>query len=44
MDHGITLCNLFEMARREEYRGRKPDIIYVFGANDDDGRIKNSIL
>jgi hypothetical protein len=36
MEHGITLCNLFEMARSEETRGRKPDIIYVFGATDDD--------
>ena len=34
MEHGITLCNLFEMARSEETRGRKPDIIYVFGAKD----------
>ncbi|BFK80756.1 phosphoenolpyruvate carboxykinase [Clostridium baratii] len=37
MAHGITLCNLFEMARKEECRGRKPDMIYVFGANDEDG-------
>lgn len=36
MSHGITLCNLFEMAKREECRGRKPDIVFVFGANDDD--------
>lgn len=36
MEHGITLCNLFEMARSEETRGRKPDIIYVFGAKDED--------
>ena len=35
MEHGITLCNLFEMARSEETRGRKPDIIFVFGAKDD---------
>lgn len=35
MEHGITLCNLFEMARSEETRGRKPDIVYVFGARDD---------
>lgn len=40
MAHGITLCNLFEMARTEEYRGRKPDIIYVFGARDSDGDLK----
>lgn len=36
MEHGITLCNLFEMARKEECRGRKPDMIYVFGAKDRD--------
>ena len=35
MEHGITLCNLFEMARIEECRGRKPDNIFVFGATDD---------
>lgn len=34
MQHGVTLCNLFEMARSEEYRGKKPDLIYVFGAKD----------
>ena len=34
MNHGITLCNLFEMATREECRGRRPDIVYVFGIND----------
>ncbi|WP_294371390.1 phosphoenolpyruvate carboxykinase [uncultured Clostridium sp.] len=37
MEHGITLCNLFEMARSEETRGRKPEMIFVFGAKDDDG-------
>ena len=37
MQHGITLCNLFEMARLEEYRGKKPDLVYVFGARDNDG-------
>ena len=35
MSHGITLCNLFEMAKSDEYRGKKPDIIYVFGAKED---------
>jgi hypothetical protein len=34
MAHGVTLCNLFEMAREEDYRGKKPDIVYVFGAKD----------
>ena len=37
MQHGITLCNLFELARLEEYRGKKPDLVYVFGAKDDEG-------
>ena len=37
MQHGITLCNLFEMARLEEYRGKKPDLVYVFGATDGKG-------
>lgn len=36
MNHGITLCNLFEMAKREECRGRRPDIVYVFGINDNE--------
>ncbi|MGL4850738.1 MAG: phosphoenolpyruvate carboxykinase [Clostridium sp.] len=37
MAHGITLSNLFEMARKDECRGVKPDIIYVFGAKDEEG-------
>ena len=40
MQHGITLCNLFEMATLEECRGRKPDMVYVFGADDEDGELK----
>lgn len=40
MEHGITLCNLFEMARSEETRGRKPDIVYVFGAKDEGEEFK----
>lgn len=40
MEHGITLCNLFEMARSEETRGRKPDIIYVYGAKDEAEELK----
>lgn len=32
MSHGISLCNLFEIAKKEEYQGKKPDIVYVFGA------------
>lgn len=35
MSHGITLCNLFEMAKSDEYRGKKPDIVYVFGAKEE---------
>lgn len=40
MQHGITLCNLFEMARVEEYRGKKPDLVYVFGGRDNEGEKK----
>lgn len=40
MSHGITLCNLFEMARKEEYMYQKPDIIYTFGVRDEDEKIK----
>ena len=40
MEHGVTLCNLFEMAKVEECRGRKPDMIYVFGATDEDKELK----
>lgn len=40
MEHGITLCNLFEMARKEECKGRKPDIVYVYGASDDTEELK----
>ena len=35
MCHGIALCNLFELAKGDEYRGKKPDLIYVFGARTD---------
>ncbi len=34
MAHGITLCNLFELADEHEYRSRQPDLIYVFGYDD----------
>lgn len=40
MSHGITLCNLFEMASEEEYSGKKPDIIYVYGATDNSEKIQ----
>lgn len=34
MAHGVSLCNLFEIASEEEYRTKNPDIVYVFGARD----------
>ena len=34
MAQGITLCNLFELADIEDYRNRKPDLLYVYGYND----------
>ncbi len=40
MEHGVTLCNLFEMARKEECRGRKPDMIYIFGGKGEDKKPK----
>lgn len=40
MSHGVTLCNLFEMAREEECEGVKPDIVYVFGARDESNEVK----
>lgn len=32
MNHGISLANLFELAKPEEFHNAKPDIIYVFGS------------
>ncbi|MDK0685640.1 phosphoenolpyruvate carboxykinase [Clostridium perfringens] len=40
MSHGISLCNLFDLATAEGCRGVKPDIIYVFGAKDDEDELK----
>lgn len=34
MAQGVTLCNLFELASEEEYRNRKPDMVYVYGYED----------
>ncbi|SHK34416.1 hypothetical protein SAMN02745248_02348 [Hathewaya proteolytica DSM 3090] len=34
MAQGVALCNLFELAIEEEYRNRKPDLIYVYGYED----------
>ncbi|MGM9970485.1 MAG: phosphoenolpyruvate carboxykinase [Anaeroplasma sp.] len=33
MAHGITLCNLFEFVPLSECKGKKPDCIYIFGAD-----------
>ncbi|WP_032122070.1 phosphoenolpyruvate carboxykinase [Clostridium amazonitimonense] len=40
MAHGVTLCNLFEIAKEEECRDKKPDLIYVFGARDNEEKVK----
>lgn len=32
MNHGVALCNLFELAKPYEYKHKQPDIILVFGA------------
>ena len=34
MCHGIGLANLFELAKGNDYVGKKPDMIYVFGNPD----------
>ncbi len=34
MAQGVTLCNLFDLADEEEYRNRKPDLVYVYGYED----------
>lgn len=40
MSHGIALCNLFELAKKEDYLGKKPDIVYVFGGREKDKNVK----
>lgn len=40
MSQGIALCNLFELAREEEYKNRRPDIIYIYGVKDYDTEMK----
>jgi hypothetical protein len=35
MAHGIALSNLFELADKEEYEGKKPDAIFTYGVKDD---------
>lgn len=34
MCHGLGLANLFELAKSNDYTGKKPDLIYVFGYPD----------
>lgn len=34
MVHGVTLCNLFELAPASECEGKNPDLIYIFGAKN----------
>ncbi|NDV69260.1 phosphoenolpyruvate carboxykinase [Dysgonomonas sp. 25] len=34
MDQGFGLCNLFEIAKENQYIGKKPDIIYIYGYPD----------
>lgn len=34
MCHGLGLANLFELAKGNDYVGKKPDLIYVFGYPD----------
>lgn len=34
IDHGLGLSNLFELASVNDYIGKKPDMIYVFGYPD----------
>ena len=31
MSHGVSLCNLFELAKPEDYLHKKPDLVYLFG-------------
>lgn len=34
MDQGFGLANLFEIAQENDYTGKRPDIIYIFGYPD----------
>ena len=34
MCHGLGMANLFELAKPNEYVGKKPDMIYIFGYPD----------
>lgn len=35
MSHGIALCNLFSLAKASDCEGKKPDLVYVFGAKEE---------
>ncbi len=35
MAQGVTLCNLFELAKVEEITNHKPDLVYIYGYDDD---------
>jgi hypothetical protein len=32
--HGVSLCSLFEPAKYEQYNGKKPDLIYIYGIDE----------
>ncbi len=40
MSQGVALCNLFELAREEEYINRRPDILYIYGVKDFEQEMK----
>lgn len=35
LSHGISICNLFQFVKSKDCEGKKPDIIYIFGAKTD---------
>jgi len=38
MNHGISLCNLFELAKPDEYKYKDPDLVFVFGQRVKDNK------
>lgn len=40
MAQGVALCNLFELAKKEEYLNKKPDLIYMYGVKDFSSEIR----
>lgn len=34
LTHGVSLANLFQIATETQVQGRKPELIYIFGANN----------